>query len=113
MKLMMNTWHKWDSNVSRQFYCSGCLRKESYDIVEVSVELSFIGYAMHYCNGAWTQFSYLYIVFKMHSYPKLIILDDKVETLGRCVIFMQLYDQIFIKMETSNCRKYVLGKSCI
>jgi len=49
----------------------------------------------------------------MHSYPKLIILDDKVETLGRCVIFMQLYDQIFIKMETSNCRKYVLGKSCI
>lgn len=62
----------------------------------------------------------------MHSYPKLksdchpnsrkgfiIILDDKDETLGRYVIFMQLYDQIVIKMETSNCRNYVLGKSCI
>jgi hypothetical protein len=90
------------------------------------MELSFIGYTMHCCNGASTHFSYLYIVFTMHSYLKLksdchpssmkvfiIILDEKVETLGRYVIFMQLYDQIVIKMETSNCRKYVLGKSCI
>jgi len=43
----------------------------------------------------------------------IIILDDKVETLGTYVIFMQLYDQIVTKMETSNCRKYMLGKSCI
>jgi hypothetical protein len=117
-----NVCHNWDSNFSRQFYCSGCLRKESYVIVEVSVELPFIGYAMHYCNGAWTLFSYLYMVFTMHSYTNLksdchpnsmkgfiIILDDKVETLGKYVIFMQLV----IKMETSNCRKYVWGKSCI
>jgi hypothetical protein len=40
----------------------------------------------------------------------IIKLDDKVETLGRYVIVTQLYDQIVVKMETSNCRKHVMGK---
>lgn len=40
----------------------------------------------------------------------LIILDDKVETLGTYIVFMQLYNEV-IKMEISNCRMHVLGKS--
>lgn len=37
----------------------------------------------------------------------IIILDDRAETLDRYVIFMQVYDQIFIKM-----RLLIVGSMC-